>query len=34
MGWAERLHVVFNRAIPLYALWTVFVIVGIPLIYR
>jgi hypothetical protein len=33
-GWANRLHLVFNRATALYALWCVFVILVIPLIYR
>ena len=33
-GWASRLHRVFNRAMIFYALWCVFVILALPLIYR
>jgi hypothetical protein len=33
-GWASRLQLVFNRAIPFYALWCVIVILVIPLLYR
>ena len=33
-GWAERVHLVLNRATAFYALWCVFVILVIPLIFR